>query len=577
MLLELTDAMRAIGKGSSSETMEQISSVSVDHHRQLLQILEHLPAATLRPVVECILQICDQRAGLPSQESAHLCRIARHLGVDPRSYREAARTFRVLADQIPTDSELDRVIGGALGVLDERGVLGRRRILELARFFVGANRRPGSVFLDNHLLGVADEDLLLADLVDYNAALQKHSPLWGPQAAALTLYPETQSYGAVLPKVETPLARTLLVDRPARALLPGRTVQRRWLRVDPIPAALKTVDPEKDMAPYVTLEDPSAWQAPERRPTLDVVYAGVRVAMSIVQPLWLNRLRLRVRLVPERGNRACYIADAGEIRVWDGPLSAWSIVHEMAHAIDDVLVVGPGMASEERSNPIHSFTTLVRPHYRDVAERFAKTIWQGMLKNGLDDEVRRRLSKGLVPLEEVVEGLPWLEPDKRDAVVSLVRDSVEVHESDVRRVLGEDRPLNGGEVPLITALHDSVVEDDQERAWIDINLGWPAFRYAELQYLLSDREIFARFFDQYARLYLAQLGAPYGPSKRPADLDPPELAALVPAFHKAMVEAQVLDLGHIASFTGRRVQEDTVLSIGIAAAMTAVGAGLVRL
>ena len=577
ILFELAEAMSTLGKNSSAETLQRVYEVSPYHSEKLQQVLEHIPKATIRPVIECLIQICDPVSGLPSAESESLCKIARHLGVDPRSYREAVRTLEILGQQLRPGTQLDTAVGRALRTLDEHGVLGRKRLLEMARLLFGMAHRPRTAVLKDHTLYVADEAVSLLDLDDYDKSLQYHSPMWGARAAALTLYPETQAFGATtLEKVMTPLSRAITVDHPAQVLLPGRTVQRRWIRVDPIPSALKSANPIADMSHCVELRPAGEWEKPENRAELDVVYVGVRVAAAIVQPLWLNRLKVGIRLIDEKGNRACYVPERAEIWVWRGPLSAWSIVHEMAHAIDEVLVEGVGLASEESGNPIHAFVTMVRPHYRDVAEKRAKTVWQSLLKEGFGAKMRRRLIKGLVPLDEVVTALDWLSVEEKVQIKQLLDSSIDIELSDLKQALGPNRVLNGGELPLLEVLQESIVNIDDKASLVNIHLGWEPFRHAELRYLLSDRELFARFFDQYARLYLAQLGAPYGPAARPGDLLPNELAPLVPQFHEAMVEAQVLDLGHISRFKSKRLEQDTVLSLGIAATMAAVGAGLLQ-
>lgn len=578
LLLELAEAMYAIGRAGTPDVVEQVESVAPAHSKVLRRVLEDIPQATIRPIVECLVQLCDQRSGFVSDDAADLCRLVCHLGVDPRSYREAARALLFLGEHIEPDSQLDGLVGRALAVLNDNGVLGRRRMLQVMRFLVGLQRRPRTVVLRSAVLHVADEQLSLADLETYDEALKHHSTLWGPKAAALALYPDTQKYGAVdLEKIHAPLTRTLTVERPARVLLPGRSAQRRWLRVDPIPQALTHPEPIQDMAPFIQLDPPGRWATPEMRSTLEVVYAGARVAFSIVQALWLSRLRLTMKIVDEPGNKSCYMPGDKAIYVWRGPMSAWSVIHEIAHAIDDVLHDGPGFASSEPRNPLHGFVTLVRPHYRDVAERRARTLWNGMLRNGTSEAMASRLRAGLVPVDDVVDSLGWLRPELRPAIRQLITDDRPPGMTQLlHAIAGSGQPLHGGELSLLQALNESHVTAPDGTDQINVELGWEPFRHAQVSYLLSDHELFARFFDQYARMYMAQLKAPFGPTTAPGFLEAGEFAALVPIFHKAMLEAQVLDLGHISRKKGRDLHHDTLFSIGIAGLMTLVGAGIIE-
>lgn len=576
MLLELEEAMRSISLGSRPENLEQIEDASRHHHALISQILEHVPAAVVQPVVECIVQLTDPRAGLPSPDCVALRETALRLGSDPRSYQEASDILEQLAEQVPEGSHLDQVLGSALTLLDQRGVLGRKRLFELARFLVGVERRPGTLTTDNQVLAVADEDLLLSDLKEYNDSLRQHSSLWGPQAAAMVLYPETQRFGALLEKVRPSMHRTLTVDRPSRALLPGRTLKQRWIRIDPVPPQLKRIDPIADIDPYVQFLPLERWRDPKMRDALDAAYAGVVIAMAIVQPLWLSKFKLQIYLVDEPGNKACFIPEKSQIYIWSGPLAVWSVVHEMAHVIDDMLYPGPGNASEQPGHPLNAFTALVRPYYRDVCEKRAESIWMGMIKNGISEPIRRRLRRGLTPLEDVLGGLGWLRDEERPAVRELLLNEVDIEPDQLDAALAPGHRLNGGELPLLLGLQDSIVELPDGELLVNIQHGWDLFRFTELNYLLSDREIFARFFDQYCRLYLNQLGAPYGIAVRPGDLPPTELAALVPTFHKAMMDAQLLDLGHVVRFHGRELESDTILSLGVAAGLLALGVEFIR-
>ncbi len=558
--------------------MHRIHQLAPYHWVALDKIVEKVPRSVVRPIIECIGRLCDPHAGLPGADAEPLCRLAKHVGADPRSYREAARTLELLRRQIRANSQLDEVIGNALALLDQQGVTGRKRLLELARFFIAVQRRPDVLGLRDQTLVVGDEDLVLHDLNTYLSELDKHSVLWGPQAAALVLYPDTQQYGATsLPKVKTPLRRTLVVEEAAQVLIPGRSSARRWVRVDPIPAGLKVAEPReaiKEMDPFMELVPASAWLEPDRHDTLEVVYAGVRVMAAIVQPLWLSRLRLRVRLQSGALNKASYVQANKEISIWEGPLSAWAMVHELAHAVDDALLDTSGFASDKPGHPLNAFTDMVRPAYRDVAERRSRTIWDGLLKVAFRPDVLSRMRKGLVSLDDVVAGLRVLNAEERQTARELIASAELLEPGRVDRAF--DRPTDPGAFLLLASLQEGLVTDDQGQPWIDIEAAYGPFRHEQLVYLLSGHEIFARFFDQYARLYFRQLGAPYGPNCKSADLEPDELARWVPDFHTAMVEAQLLDLGHIATFKGKQTETDTLVAGGLAALLAAIGADIVK-
>lgn len=572
MLRELADAMGTIGVASHPENLDQIWETSPEHAKVLVCLLEDIPRAIVRPIVECLKPLCNERSGIASPQAAQLCRVVTHLGTDPRSYREGVRTLRTIERIIESDDKLDDFVGRCLGLLDKEGVLGRRRLNQLARFLRALDKRPGTLVLNKKMLSVGDDDLLLTDLRDLHGHLGHHSKLWGPRAASEVLYPQTHTFGS-LTKVKTPVRGTLVVDEPSLALVPAKTAAPEWQRVDPIPKGLTVADPKAEMQPYLHLV--GAWDDPDLRSTLDVLYLGLRVVDSIVQKQWMNRLRLLVRLHDTPGNRACYQPETAELHLWRGPMSGWAVVHELAHAIDDNLFDGPGLASDQHGHPLASFAAIVRPEYRGVAEQRANWVWDGTLTKNFSGSLQAAAKSGqTVPLGEVLDAIPWPVPFWRVISEQLVIGTEPVTEQTVTEAFGE--PLGEGAHRLFGILQGGLIYDDQRNALIDWKKAKAAFLEQELNYLLSNREIFARFFDQYARLYWNQLGRPYGPTTRPGDLDPYVLAAHVPTFHEALVEAQIIDMGHITGFSGDQYVEDTVGAVGVAAILFGIGADFIR-
>ena len=109
ILTELAAALQTIGVGSKPELMKVLDKVSRDHHLLLAQILERLPSATVKPVVETVIALTDPTSGIPGTEKVH--QLARHLGLDPRSYREAAKTLELLGIQNPVEQRVVVVNG----------------------------------------------------------------------------------------------------------------------------------------------------------------------------------------------------------------------------------------------------------------------------------------------------------------------------------------------------------------------------------------------------------------------------------------------------------------------------------
>ncbi len=572
MLRELADTLGTIGVASHPENLDQIWEASDEHAKVMVCLLEDIPRAVVRPIIECLQRLCDARSGLATPQAPQLCRVITHLGTDPRSYREAVHTLRAIERVLAPDTKLDDFVGRCLGVLDKEGVLGRRRLSQLARFLRALDKRPGTLVLHKRMLSVGDDDLLLSDLHDLHGHLGHHSSLWGPRAASEVLYPQTHSYGT-LTKVKMPVRGTLVVDEPSLALIPARTAQPEWQRVDPIPKGLTVADPQTEMQPYLHLT--GSVDDPDLRSTLDVLYLGLRVVDSIVQKQWMNRLRLLVRLHDAPGNRACYRPDTAELHLWRGPMSGWAVVHELAHAIDDNLFDGPGLASDQHGHPLASFAAIVRPEYRSVAEERTRWVWDGTISHNFHGSLQAAATSGqTVPLAEVLDSIPWPEPFWRVISEQLVIREEPVDEQSVNEAFGQ--PMGEGAHRLLNVLQWGLVRDEQSRALIDWKKAKEVFFEQELNYSLSNREIFARFFDQYARLYWNQIGRPYGPTARPGDLNPHVLAAHVPTFHGALVEAQIIDMGHITGFAGAQYVEDTVGAVGVAAVLIGIGADLIR-
>jgi hypothetical protein len=475
-------ALAQIGRGSDIDQLQRIYEVAPHHGQALERLIERIPSATLRPVVESALRITDPDAGLPVPDAKRLRRAALHAGHDPRSYREGVRILGLLQEAVTPGSLLDRTWGRALQLLDDKRVLGMKRLVALGRFLEAVERRPSAMVLRGANLQVGDDVLALPVLEDHLASLRHHSQMWAAQAASLVLYADTHQYGAQsLPQVRTPHRQTLLPSETSLAFLPGRTAERQWMKIDPVPAQLQIESSDQaihEMRAIVDLWPIDAWRAPEARSTLQVVYAGVRVAMAIVQPLWLARFKVGIELDEGEGP-ACYVADGRKIRISRGPLSAWSIVHELAHAIDDVVLEGDGFASDKPGHPLCAFADLVRPAYRRVAEDRARSLWIQLLDETVGSTMRVRLEQGLVPLHQVLEGIHGLEPEEQESAAELVVGDQELGEAEVRAKISEVGP---GGVVLLGALQDGYVEDSEGHGFIDIEEAYRTFLHDQLLY-----------------------------------------------------------------------------------------------
>jgi hypothetical protein len=106
---------------------------------------------------------------------------------------------------------------------------------------------------------------------------------------------------------------------------------------------------------------------------------------------------------------------------------------------------------------------------------------------------------------------------------------------------------------------------------VNIDMLWPLFLYRQLQYLLSNRELFARFFDQYARMYFAQEGKPYGQTVRPGDASEQVVADNAGHLLQALREAQLQDWADSLGAVAEREVENTVVSTGLALGMLIAG------
>lgn len=522
LLLRLADAFHTIGVTSHPENMRQIWASSSDHAKLLVSILEGLPRATVRPVIDCVRRLCEMSPDLRTSASGlQLCRVAMHLGTDPRSYREAVRTFRVMADMLDSDCHLDELVGRCLEVLEREHVLGLRSISRIARFLRSLDRRPGTLVLKGSCVSVADDDMDLTFLKNLLQELDHYSPLWGSRAATEVLHPDVQRYGAV----DVPVPASLV---PAESEL-----------LSPLPSPLTVPDPVSEVRPFLVV---SGVAGHEDKDTMDALYLSMRIVDSIVQKMWMNRFRLHVVIQDGPGNHLRY--HSGALHVPRGRFTPWDLVRQMAHAIDDQLFDGPGFASDHVSHPLASFASIVRPFMRSSAEDMASSSWDRWISRWFDGSLAHAVRSGhTTPRIEVCQevgpsGLSEAEASGDERLLRMCSDS----SSDV--------------------VDWSQIKDD--------------FIQQELQRLLSNRHVFSRFFEQYARLYWHQLGRPYGPVSLPGDVDPHILAAHVSTFHEALLEAQVIDMGHIHDVFTQEYMETTLGAAGIAALLVGIGADMIR-
>lgn len=565
-LEEISGLISAVGASRKPQLMEHLEETSPEHHEALQRVLEALPTAIVKPIVECITALTDPSFGLSGHQRIN--QICRHLGTDPRSYREATRTLEVLASQIYLDEKLDTLTGEALQVLDDNGILGLKTADKIGRFLLSTERRNGQMHRAGTQLWVTDDKHELQDWKDLSTELRYHDTLWGPRAASEVLYKATHAkenaiskFGSTritevvehrLPFFEDLIPNeTLVVSEPTVVMLPTADMERAWVKVDPIPPHLLEGKSQYELFEtvnrYVQL-DP-AFHDPALLPTLQAIYVSILAFATVVQPTWIYQMQhVSIRLdtgnTPQ--NYAAYRPETKTIWVSNAPLSAWAILSELAHALDDELWDPDGFASGQAGNPLANLASILRPYYSTIANKRAEFVFENMMERTVPKEPLEGWRKKPLPIPPLLEAMQIPE-NKRDLVDDILCCWPSLLETLPRGIameqLGFERGQGRGEILLLTALQEGVIQGPNGLV-IDFEKMKKAFLELEVGYYLASHEVFSRFFSQYVRMYWAQNGLPFGPAVLPGDLDPQTVANLTPLFHDALMRAQILDRDH---------------------------------
>jgi hypothetical protein len=530
LLTETTTALRVIGLNCSEERLEAIDKASNEHGAYVRTVLEMLPSFILRTVADTITATAKKTEG------------------------------------------------EALSVLNKRGVLGLGIAKQIARLLLAIRKRRNRLERKNHILSVADEELTIETLVGMISLLKGYEPLWGQRATALVLHADTHQRFGSLPRVGR--EKVLAVEVASEALLPAGAAEMRWVRVYPLPSGLQHSDPGSELRARTVLVPPDDQLAISGDTTLDreqvdaVLYAGLIVSLSLLTREWYPYLRLSLKLSPEPGYRTHYDSKMQRITIHSDPSAVWDIVHEIAHAIDDQLVPGfDVLASETPDNPIAAFVDVVRPLYRPVVEERSRTHFDEVVGRKFGPAAER-MKWGLVSLDIVMEHADWLTPENKTSLKTIFQSEGIPTRKHLEEVLG--RPISRVEETLLVGIAENAAVDDQGGVWLDIEQVYPFWRHRYLTHALSNAEVFARFFDQYARMYWNQLGHPYGFEDHLYDLDPQLIATHAPDFLNALLRAQMMNIAHRRKEHQGSYIEGVAISGILAATMIGIGAEIIE-
>lgn len=583
-LRETSALLRAMGACRKPDLLERLERVSVDHHRVLLALLEELPGAMTRPVMAALAYLTSPGSGFPGKEN--IFSLVSRLGHDPRSCREASRQLDSLASCIEEDSVFDGVVGRALSRMNDEGVLRMSEADTVSRFLFSGSRHLGEMTLFGGSLSFLGESHKISDWISMLERVRKEEPLAGPRAASLALYAGTHSkidrldaYAGDrevqvierLPVLDSILPdETLVVRERSRVLLPSSTMERSWIAVDPIPNHLTEGVPSSDLFDFVSvyLRPDRMLLEPELRSTLEVVYVSTLAMATVVSPEWIGQLRgVEVRVMSSGSkNFSAYEPQTRTIWISTSPLSAWSLLHELAHAIDDELFDGPGMASEQAGSSLGAMADLLRPHYRAMAEARARWVCEAMLSRGLGEDLTKRLRKETLPLIEV---LNEVDRDRADLLFSIVVSGGDLHypeaRSAARALLGHTEGDGRGQILLLAAVQDGLVWGPDGVPRVDIEEMETSVVDFETSYFLASPELFARLFSQYVRMFWRQNGWAFGPDRLPGDLEPETVPVLVPMLHDALLRTQVMDIRMASETMGREELNQKILAVLLSA------------
>lgn len=266
--------------------------------------------------------------------------------------------------------------------------------------------------------------------------------------------------------------------------------------------------------------------------------------VSVVQSLWVHQMRdVHIGFRPgSTRNYAAYMPPTKTIWLSTAPLSAWALLSELAHAMDDALWDPPGFASQHGGNPLASFAEILRPYYAAAAKERARTLSDQMMRIALHPDVVQELQGGGVALEDIVRGMsvPPALQDVLGDLLSTVDLENATQRAEARQILRLDQGRGRGEMWMLRAIQRSI-RDTSRGPVVDGAALRAALVELEEAYLLAPHELFSRYFSQYVRMYWAQMGLGFGPQTLPGDIDPHHVAELSETFNDALLRAQELD------------------------------------
>lgn len=582
---ELAALLSTIGTHSRPQLFEAMQRESPEHAAVLEELVQRIPARVYRPIVELVIALTKPGFGLPGMEPPN--QVARHLGTDVRSFREASRNLKILAKIVQQNPLLNRTTGEGVQLLEDRGALALEPIEAIARMLHGLGRRKNHLELQGHLLLATDEKHNVDDWKDQVKQLEEHDPLWARRAASRVLYAETHRKAPNNPE-ET--RSNTHVDLPVLGdILPNEEVVVEEAQILPLPAesytleqfgATKTIPPgliqgqsTKDLTDWLRLFvrlDP-AFDKTENREILEAVYLSVYAFASITQDDWVWRLRdVSISLDEQSGrDTATYQPRTRTITLTRGPRSAWALLSELAHATDHILSGQPLMfATSIDDHPLCHFVEVARPHYRPGAEQRARELWALVEKNLFSRQLKEAFAQGPVPVEKAIEqigepGVP--SPLFVEVVTNYSWDLKKARNRERLREAQGFSPQQGrSEIVLLTAMQRALVQRGIHLA-IDPEKLKNAFVDLETEYALSPHEIFARYLNQYTRLFWADQENPFGPESLPGEISRREVVDLSKEFQDAYSRAQVMDIEALQGKTAEQSLQQQAVAIGLSA------------
>lgn len=339
MLIRLAIALRAVGRGSSEESLELIKEHAPSVDVPLRAVIERTPGAVFKVLCDLIVSLSEY------SQDPEIKEILLELGTDPRSFREAATTLEQLDFEL-SDRPIKAKIEEGLTILEDNGALGLESLENLGAFFTSIRLRPHQLRLTPlGTLQVGDVALDIDGLFTLQKNLAIHSVMWGRRAAFDAM--GTQ-FGA--------LAQTKTWNRQAGELPPvfaeadAVAIFQDWEMVQ-LPGVI---------TPFV-------------RENARRLYFGLYVIQKLMQAEWWSRFQPDLVFDSTMAETAYDpVRRSVIIGVQVAPIS--QIIEALLHAVDHNLMDCREFASESPGNPVNLFVGMLGPFYGDSEprDRFAR-------------------------------------------------------------------------------------------------------------------------------------------------------------------------------------------------------------